>query len=115
VATNGNDPLLQGLAALGFRFVQRDRQGVLQYARTPNGYLTEWVHDDGDELLFTWEYDLGEFAALMDWQIGAAETASQILYPRFDARLARDPEAVAIEIQRLEQRLGSLDLADPAL
>ncbi len=65
--------------------------------------------------MFTWEFDLGEFVEAAGWQIGAAETSFQILYPQFDVRIARDIEAVAIEVQRLEQRLNGLDLADPSL
>ncbi|HWB71696.1 MAG TPA: hypothetical protein VG452_05720 [Egibacteraceae bacterium] len=103
------------LASLGFDFVHRDRRGVLQYARKPNRYLTEWVHDYGDDALFTWEFDLGEFCATVGWQIGAAETSFQILYPQYDVKIARDIEAVALEVQRLEQQLNGLDLADPAL
>ncbi|HWH32731.1 MAG TPA: hypothetical protein VNU01_08665 [Egibacteraceae bacterium] len=113
--TNGSDGFAAELAGLGFHLLQRDRQGLLQYARKPNRYLTEWVHDDGRELLFTWEFELGEFCEAMGWQIGAAETSFQILYPQFDARLARDAAAVTGEIDRLEQRLASLNLADPAL
>jgi len=109
------DDFIQGLATLGFAPVQRDRRGVLQYARKPNRYLTEWLHDDGTEALFTWEFDLGEFCAAVGWQIGAAETSFQILYPQYDVRIGRDIESVAVEIQRLEQRLGNLDLTDPAL
>jgi len=103
------------LTGFGFTAVQRDRRGVVQYARRPNRYLTEWLHDDGEEALFTWEFDLGEFCEAVGWQIGAAETSFQILYPQFDVRIPRELESVAIEIQRLEQRLGRLDLADPAL
>jgi hypothetical protein len=103
------------LDALGFAIAQEDRRGVRQYARRPNRFLTEWVHDDGTEALFTWEFDLGEFVADAGWQIGAAETSFQILYPQYDVRIARDIEAVAVEVQRLEQRLGHLDLVDPAL
>jgi hypothetical protein len=103
------------LASLGFAPAQKDRRGVVQYARQPNRFLTEWVHDYGDDALFTWEFDLGEFVAEAGWQIGAAETSFQILYPQFDVRIARDIEAVAVEVQRLEQRLNGLDLADPAL
>jgi hypothetical protein len=103
------------LSTLGFILAQRDRRGVAQYARTANRYLTEWVHDYGDEALFTWEFDLGTFCEHNNWQIGAAETSFQILYPQFDVRIARDIEAVTIEIQRLEKQLSNLDLSDPAL
>jgi hypothetical protein len=103
------------LDSLGFVPVQKDRRGVVQYARRPNRFLTEWVHDDGEEALFTWEFDLGEYVEEAGWQIGAAETSFQILYPKFDVRIARDLDALAVEVQRLEQRLNGLDLADPAL
>jgi hypothetical protein len=103
------------LGALGFEPVQRDRRGVVQYARKPNRYLTEWLHDYGHEALFTWEFDLGEYCAAVGWQIGAAETSFQILYPQYDVRIGRDIESVAVELQRLEHQLGHLDLADPAL
>src|SRR5690606_3582933 len=55
------------LDSLGFVLVQRDRRGSAQYARKPNRYLTEWVHDDGEEALFTWEFDLGDFCASVGW------------------------------------------------
>ncbi|HEY8338806.1 MAG TPA: hypothetical protein VIK95_02995 [Egibacteraceae bacterium] len=109
------DPFHEALDSLGFVLVQRDRRGVAQFARKPNRYLTEWIHDDGEEALFTWEFDLGDFCASVGWQIGAAETSFQILYPQFDVRIARDIDAVAAEVARLEQRLNGLDLADPAL
>lgn len=110
-----SDEFLSELDALGFVLVQEDRRGVLQFARKPNRFLTEWVHDYEDSALFTWEFDLGDFVAQMEWQIGAAETSFQILYPQFDVKIPREIDAVAVEIQRLEQRLGHLDLADPAL
>lgn len=112
---NGSDGLRAELDAMDFVPVQRDRQGALQFARKPNRYLTEWVHDNGEELLFTWEFDLGEFCQDMGWQIGAAETSFQILYPQFDARLARDASAVAAEVRRLEQRLSAINLLAPAV
>jgi hypothetical protein len=109
------DRFARELADLGFAFAGRDRRGVLQYARRPNRYLTQWVHDDGTHALFTWEFELGEFCAALDWQIGAAETTMQVLYPQRDARIAREGGAVGHEIQRLELRLSHLDLTDPRL
>lgn len=103
------------LVALGFTAVQKDRRGVLQYARKANSYLTEWLHDDGAEALFTWEFDLGEYCDAAGWQIGSAETSMHILYPQFDVRLARDIDAVAGELARLESKLNGLNLADPSL
>lgn len=110
-----NDDFAGELAALGFGVAGRDRRGTVQYARRPNRYLTQWVHDDGARALFTWEYDLGEYFAALGWQIGAAETSMQILYPQFDARVARDGAAIASELERLELRLSRLDLLDPVL
>lgn len=109
------DELHEELEALGFAAVQVDRKGTVQYARRPNRYLTEWVHDDGQELLFTWEFDLGEFCERVGWQIGAAETSFQILYPQYDVRIARDLDAVALEVHRLEDQMRHLDLSDPSL
>ncbi|HVL99067.1 MAG TPA: hypothetical protein VM324_07230 [Egibacteraceae bacterium] len=103
------------LVAFGFSAVQKDRRGVLQYARRANSYLTEWVHDDGSEALFTWEFALGEYCDAAGWQIGAAETSLHILYPQFDVQLTREIDAVAAEVARLESRLSGLNLADPAL
>lgn len=103
------------LIGMGFITVQKDRRGVLQYARRPNSYLTEWVHDDGSEALFTWEFALGDFCDAAGWQIGAAETSLHILYPQFDVQLNRDAEQVTAELSRLESRLTGLNLADPRL
>lgn len=103
------------LSSLGFAPAQRDRRGTVQYARQPNRFLTEWVHDDGRRALFTWEFDLGEYVASAGWQIGAAETSFQILYPQYDVQIPRSLDAVATELQRLEQRLSHIDLADPSL
>lgn len=103
------------LVNLGFLAVQKDRRGVLQYARKPNSYLTEWVHDDGAEILFTWEFALGEYCEAAGWQIGAAETSLHILYPQFDVQLGRDVAEITAELSRLESRLSGLDLADPRL
>lgn len=109
------DSFASQLVELGFGFAGRDRRGVVQYARRPNRYLTEWVHDDGAQALFTWEFELGEYFAAVGWQIGAAETSMHILYPQRDARLAREGTAVASELERLELRLSRLDLLDPAV
>lgn len=110
-----DDSFAHDLAALGFGVAGRDRRGVVQYARRPNHYLTQWVHDDGTRALFTWEYELGEYVAAVGWQIGAAETSMQILYPQHDVRIPREGAAVASELDRLEARLGRLDLLNPAL
>lgn len=107
------DAFAQELASIGFALVQTDRRGIRQFARNRNRYLTEWVHDDGDEALFTWEFDLGEFCQAAGWQIGAAETSFQILYPQFDVRMPRQLEAIAVEIERLERRLSAIDLVSP--
>lgn len=108
------DEFTSQLATLGFA-IHENRRGVNQYARQPNPYLTEWVHDDGAEVLFTWEFALGEFFDAIGWQIGAAEASLHILYPQFDVRTARDADAIAVEIERLESRLRTLDLVDPSI
>lgn len=113
--TASSDDFAVELGSLGFALMQQDRRGVRQFARAPNSYLTEWVHDDGRGALFTWEFDLGEYCEAVGWQIGASETSLSILYPQFDVEIPRDIEAVATELQRLESRLNGLDLADPAL
>ncbi|CAN5362062.1 hypothetical protein BH23ACT9_BH23ACT9_16310 [soil metagenome] len=110
-----DDELHAELESLGFRAVQADRKGVVQYARQPNRFLIEWVHDDGAELLFTWEFDLGEFCESVGWHLASGDTSLQILYPRYDIKIARDLEAVAIEVQRLEDQMRGLDLSDPSL
>lgn len=107
------DDFATALTAMGFDVAGRDRRGTVQYARRPNRYLTQWVHDDGARALFTWEFDLGDYFAALGWQIGAAETSMQILYPQHDVRVGRDSMAVAHEIERLELRLSRLDLLDP--
>ena len=109
------DQFTRDLTDLGFQLAGRDRRGVLQYARRPNRYLTQWVHDDGTYALFTWEFDLGEFVAGLEWQIGAAEHSMHILYPQRDVRVPRETIAVVGEIERLELRMARLDLTDPQL
>lgn len=110
-----HDAFHDDLVGLGFVAVQKDRRGVLQYVRRANSYLSQWVHDDGSEALFTWEFALGEFCEAAGWQIGAAETSLHILYPQFDVQLARDGAAVSAEVVRLESRLDHLNLSDPGL
>lgn len=102
------------LQGLGFRLEQEDRRGVRQYARRANRFLTEWIHDDGQAALFTWEFDLGEFCADRSWQLGGADTSLQILYPSHDTVLAREAEGLRREIRRVEDQLNGLNLADPA-
>ena len=109
------DQFLTGLLALDFQFAQQDRRGVLQFARQANRFLTEWVHDYGDAVLFTWEFSLGEYASEVGWQMGGGDPTAQILYPQFDARLPRSVDEVVVEIQRLEQRLSYLNLSTPDL
>jgi hypothetical protein len=115
MSDNGYDPFAEALTDLGFALAQEDRKGVRQYARPANRFLIEWVHDYGDDALFTWEFDLGAFCGEQGWQIGAAEPGAHILYPQFDARLERDIEAVAAEVRRVEGQLSQLNLADPSI
>lgn len=105
----------EGLDALGFVFVQLGVRGGVQFARAPNRFLTEWVHDHGTTALFTWEFAFGDWARAQGWQAGTSDTSAQVLYPTHDVWLERDIDAVAVEIQRLESRLARLDLSHPQL
>jgi hypothetical protein len=109
------DHFADELAGLGFALAGQDRRGTVQYARRPNRYLTQWVHDDGELALFTWEFELGEYCAALGWQIGAAEASLHILYPQHDARVVRAGAAIASEIERLELQMSCLNLTDPML
>lgn len=102
------------LEDLGFRVQGRSRRGGTLWVLPFNRFLTFTVHDYRDSLVFTWSFDLGEFLLERGWQIGAAETTFQELYPQRDVRLAVDVGAVEAEITRTLRSLR-LDLGDPAL
>lgn len=102
------------LEELGFVVQGRSRRGGRMWVLSFNRFLEFTVHDYDDSLVFTWRFDLGEFVLERGWQIGAADTSFQELYPQHDVRLAVDVSAVEAEITRVLRSLR-LDLGDPAL
>lgn len=102
------------LATFGFVDQGSSRRGGRQWSLAFNRYLTFDVHDFGDELVFTWVCDLGEFALERGMQVGAGETSFQELYPQHDVRLPLDIDAVRAEISFTLSRLR-FDLGDPNL
>lgn len=103
--------LEQDLTDLGFRRVGQSR-GRPQWAANVNRYLQFTLYVEGDTVLLTWRFGLGEYMLDRGWQIGGAESASQELYPQRDVRLPADADAVATEIRRTLGQL-QLDLAAP--
>lgn len=109
------DSFKADLEALGFRFVQqRMTTGVIQMAMQANRYLSYWVHWDADasEVLFTWEYAIGEFMSDLGLQVGSNEELNSFLYPKHDARGPQEISFVVSEIDRAEQILRSVDFVD---
>lgn len=102
------------LEELGFRVQGRTRRGGVMWSLPLNRFLTFTLHDYHDHVVLTWAFDLGEFLLERGWQIGAAETSFQELYPQRDVRLAVDIGAVEAEITRVLRSLR-LDLGDPSL
>ena len=102
------------LEALGFARQGESRRGGVLWQLQFNRYLRFAVHDHGEELLFSWVFDLGEFLLTQGMQVGAGETSFQELYPRNDVRLAVDADAVRAEITRTLGRLR-FDLGAPSL
>lgn len=103
----------QDLTALGFRAVGRSR-GRPQWAAGVNRHLQFTLLLEGDRVVLTWRFNLGEYMLDRGWQIGGAESASQELYPQRDVRLPAEVGAVEAEIRRTLGQLR-LDLGDPAL
>lgn len=105
--------LERDLTELGFRPVGRSR-GRTQWAANVNRYLQFVLYLEGDRVLLTWRFGLGEFMLDRGLQIGGAESASQELYPRRDVRVAAEATAVEAEISRtlatLRFDLGAPDL-----
>lgn len=105
-------PFHEDLSALGFKIMQEDRKGVIQYSMRATRYLTYWLHwNTADEdALFTWELDIGEFMSDHELQIGANETLNLFLFPRHDTKGPADVRFVVQELDRVEAVLKSLDL-----
>ncbi len=105
--------LERDLTELGFREVGRSR-GRPQWAANVNRYLQFMLYLEGERVLLSWRFGLGEFMLERGWQIGGAESASQELYPQRDVRLPGEVSAVEAEIRRTLAQLR-LDLGDPDL
>jgi hypothetical protein len=101
------------LTELGFRAVGSSR-GRPQWAAGVNRYLQFTLFLEGETVLLTWRFGLGEFMLDRGWQIGGAESASQELYPQRDVRIPATADAVEAEIRRTLAQL-QLDLGDPGL
>jgi hypothetical protein len=103
----------EDLQALGFA-LERDSRGVRHYAQRPTRYLTYWVqvHDGGD-LLFSWEFAIGEFAAARGLQVGSDEHLNSFLYPKEDSRGPQDVAWLASRLEVTEALLRSLSFLDP--
>jgi hypothetical protein len=99
------------LQALGFRVVGENRKGVITYEKRANRYLVYNVHWNPDEndVLFTWEFAVGEFFDARGMQIGSNEALNLFLFPQFDAKGPPEASFVATELDRAEQVLRSLD------
>ena len=102
------------LTELGFAPRMQDRLGGQVWVLPFNSHLEFTLHEDGDGVVVTWRFDLGEFLLRRGWQIGAAETSFQELYPQRDTRVAAPADAVAAELRRVLAQLR-IDLGDPDL
>lgn len=102
------------LEELGFTAQGQSRRGGMMWVLPFNRFLEFTVHDYRDTLVLTWRFDLGEYVLERGWQIGAADTSFQELYPQRDVRLEVDIGAVEGEITRVLSTLR-LDLGDPSL
>jgi hypothetical protein len=102
------------LEALGFRHVGQTRRGEITYEKNANRYLTYHVHwDPGTkDILFTWEFAVGEFFDARGMQIGSNEALNLFLFPQFDAKGPADLTFVAAELDRSEQIFRALNFVD---
>jgi hypothetical protein len=102
------------LEALGFRHVGESRRGELTYEKRASRYLTYNVHWDPatNEVLFTWEFAIGEFFDARGMQIGSNEALNLFLFPQYDARGGADVAFVASELDRAELVFRGLDFLD---
>ena len=104
------------LQALGFRVVGQNRKGVVTYEKKASPYLVYNVHwnPEETEVLFTWEFAVGEFFDARGMQIGSNESLNLFLFPQFDAKGSPEVSFVAAELDRAEQLLRSLDFLGEA-
>ena len=102
------------LEALGFRPVGQNRRGELTYAKNANRYLVYNVHWDPEvgDVLFTWEFAIGEFFDAHGLQIGSNEALNLFLFPQNDAKGPPDISFVASELDRAEQIFRSFNFVD---
>lgn len=106
--------LADQLTELGFTRRGRDRLGAVVWVLSFNRHLEFQLHEDADAVVVTWRFDLGEFLLRRGWQIGAAETSFQELYPQADSRVPATAAAVEAELRRVLGQLR-IDLGDPSL
>jgi len=108
------ETLHDDLLALGFRVVEQTRRGDVQYTKQANRYLTYHVHWDPsqEEILFTWEFAVGEFFDHRGMQIGSNEALNLFLFPQYDARGPTDVSFIVTELDRVEQVFRALNFID---
>ena len=108
------ETLHDDLLALGFRLVEQTRRGDVQYSKAANLYLTYFVHwDPGEnEILFTWEFAVGEFFDHRGMQIGSNEALNLFLFPQYDSRGPTELSFVVGELDRVEQVFRGLNFID---
>jgi hypothetical protein len=105
----------EALAELGFRPAeQRAVAGARQFRSHPNKFLTYWVHvyEDGTAL-FTWEFDIVDYLATKDMQVGSGEALNLYLFPIRDERGPQDARWLADALGRAEEQLRSLRFDAP--
>jgi hypothetical protein len=102
------------LEALGFRFLGQNRQGEITYEKKANRFLTYHVHWDpqATEVLFTWEFAIGEFFDARGMQIGSNESLNLFLFPQYDGKGPAELAFVAGELDRAEQLFRAIDFID---
>jgi hypothetical protein len=105
----------EALTRLGFELAQdRPAKGVRTYSARPNLYLTYWVHafDDGSAL-FTWEFAVTDYLLERGIQLGSSESLNLFMFPAEDDRGPQDPAWLADALNRTDERLHSVDFANP--
>jgi hypothetical protein len=103
------------LQQLGFVASQeRPSRGSQAFSLSPNRFLTYWVHayDDGSAL-FTWEFAVTDYLLERGIQLGSSETLNLFMFPREDDRGPQGPTWLAGAMDHAEERLRSVDFADP--
>jgi hypothetical protein len=100
------------LAELGFDLVQDRRDGSRQYARRAHPYLAYWLvtYADGTAEL-SWELALGEYIQAKGLACSAQDTLSLFVFPSGEARGPLEADWIRGATERVEQQLGSIDLA----